>query len=105
MDDLFLVDIVQSLAYLSDDWGSIGFLHAMAFPQHLQQLPSCAVFNQEIHILLVLEVPVERSNVAVVEVELNAEFTGNLIHVLFLSYLFLRHDFHATQEACLFVLH
>lgn len=77
----------------------------MALPKHLQQLPSCAILDEEVDILLVLEISIEGCHISMVEVELNAELTCDLIHIFFLSNLFLRHDFHTTQEACFFVLY
>jgi hypothetical protein len=96
MDDLLLVDVVESFADLPDDWAGIGVLHPVRLPEQLQQLSASAVLNEQVYVLLVLEVAVERSHVSMVEEELNAQLSCDLIHVLLLPDLLLGHHLHAA---------
>jgi hypothetical protein len=105
VDNLLLVDVVQPLADFADDRTDLGILHAVAFPQHAEQLPPRAVLDQQVDVLLVAEVPVEGSDVAVRQEEVDAQLAGDLILVFLLFYLLLRHYLQTTEEACLFVLY
>ena len=89
MDDLLLMDVVQSLAYFSDDWAYVLFLHSPGLPEFLEKLAICAELYQEIDVLGVLEVAIERSYVSVLKVELNAELPGDLAFILLGFYLLL----------------
>lgn len=64
MYDLFLVDVVESLADLANDWAGLCILEAVAFPHLLQQLSISAELNQQVNVILVLEIAVKRRNVA-----------------------------------------
>jgi hypothetical protein len=61
----------------------------MRLPQQLQQLPPCAELHQQIYVLLVLKIPVERSHVAVRQVELDGQLSRYLVCVLLLTDLLL----------------
>lgn len=65
MNNLFVVDVIEPLANLTDDGTAVSFFHSMSFSQHLEQLTSCCKFHQKVDVLLVSEVPVQRRNVAV----------------------------------------
>ena len=99
VDDLLLVDVVQSLTDLPDDRTAVGLLHPVGLPQGLQQLPPRRVLHKQVHVLLVREVPIEWRYVAVRQVELDAQLTGHLTLVLLLTDLLLAHNFHGAQEA------
>lgn len=58
MYDLLFVDVIQSLADLSNDGTGISLLHSVVLPEQLQQLPASAILNQQIHVLLILEVAI-----------------------------------------------
>ena len=61
----------------------------MVLSEQLQQLPASAILNQQIHIFLILKVAIEGCDVTMIEVELNAELSCNLIDVFFLADLLL----------------
>ena len=83
------MNVIESLADLSNDGTGVCLLHPVVLSEQLKQLPASAILNQQVHVLLILEVAIERCNVAMVEVELNAEFSCDLIHVLLLPDLLL----------------
>lgn len=89
MYDLLFVNVIQSLADLSNDGTGVCLLHSVVLSEQLQQLPASAILNQQINILLVLEVAIEGCDVTMIEVELNAELSCDLIDILFLADLLL----------------
>lgn len=89
MYDLLLVDVIQSFADLSNDRTCVCLLHPVILSEQLQQLPASAILNQQVHILFVLEVAIERGDITMIEVELNTELSCDLIHILFLADLLL----------------
>lgn len=105
MQDLFLVDIVQSLTDLTDNRAGFWILKAVAFPHLLQKLPISAELDQQINVILILEVAIKRRNVPMIEVKLYAELPCDLVHILLLPDLLLGHDFHGAKEASLLVNH
>lgn len=66
MYDKFLMDVVYSLADLPDDQTHFPLLHAVILTKQLQQLSSGTELHQQVYILLVREIPVQRRHVAVV---------------------------------------
>ncbi len=105
MYDLFLVDVVESLADLTNDWAGLWIFEAMTFPHLLQQLPVSTELNQQIDVILVLEVAIKRCNVPMVQIKLYAELSCYLIHILLFPDLLLGHDFHGAKETSLLVDH
>lgn len=103
MDDLLLMYIVQALTYFTDYRTGICLLHSMSLSQKLQKLTSSAIFYQKIDVFLVLEVPIQRGDVTMIEIELNAQLSRDLVHIFLLSNLLLRHHFHSAQKTCFFV--
>ena len=105
MDDLFFVDVVQSLADLADYRADLGLLHSSGFAEFLEELSVSAELDEKVDVFGVLEVAVEGSDVAVGQVELNGKLTGDLVVVLLGLYLLLFHHLHPAEETCQFVLH
>ena len=104
MYDLLFVNVVKSLTDLANDRTGVCFLHSVVLSEQLQQLPARAVLNQQVHVFLVLEETIKRCDVTVVEEELDAEFSCDLVDVLFFTDLLLRHYLHAAEETCFLVL-
>jgi len=104
MDDLLLMDVVQSFTNLSDDRTYVLFLHSSGFSEPFEELAIRAKLYQKVDVLGVLEVAIERSDVPVLEVELNAELPGDLILIFLGLYLLLGHRLHAAEETCQLVL-
>lgn len=77
----------------------------MAFSHLLQKLTISAELNQQIDVVLIFEIAVERSNVPMIEVKLYAKLSCYLVHILLFPDLLLGHDFHGTKEARLPVDH
>lgn len=46
MNDLFFVDVVQTLADLANDGADVGFLHSSGFAEFLEELPVCAELDE-----------------------------------------------------------
>lgn len=66
-------------------------------------MTSSAIFYQKIDVFLVLEVPIQRGDVTMIEIELYAQLSRDLVHIFFFSNLLLRHHFHSAQKTCFFV--
>lgn len=58
MQDLFLVDVVESFADLTDDRAGLRILEAMTFPHLLQKLSISTKLDKQIHVVLIFEVAV-----------------------------------------------
>ena len=89
MNDLFFVNIVNSLANLFDDRTYILLFHSTDFFQDFEEVAVWAEFHEEIDIGLVFKVAIQGCYVPVGKVELDAKFTSNLSFVLLLFYLLL----------------
>ena len=72
MDDFLFVNIVQPLAYLSNDRTDISLFHSPVLSQLLKELPICTKLNKQINILFILKVTIEGSNVSMAQIELDA---------------------------------
>lgn len=59
------MDVVDALDNLFDDSADFRLFHSPVLSEHLQKLAPGAVFYQKIHVQLILEVPVEWSDVSV----------------------------------------
>lgn len=105
MNDLFLMDVIESFANFSDDRAAICLFHSMGFPEGLKQLSASCELHKEVNIFLIGKIAVEGRNIPVGKVELNAEFSCYLILVFLFLNLFLMHDFHGTEKTCVFVNH
>jgi hypothetical protein len=87
------VDVVQTFANLSDNRTDFRVLHPVVFTKQTQQLAICAVLYQQIDILLIGKITVERGEVAMGKIKVNAQLSSYLILILLLSNLFLGHHF------------
>jgi hypothetical protein len=72
MDDFLFVNIVQPLAYLSNDRTDICLFHSPVLSQLLKELPICAKLNKQINIFFILKVTIEGSNLSMAQIELDA---------------------------------
>lgn len=95
------MNVVDTLAYLPHDNSHILLIHPSFTPKFLQQLPSRTELNQQIYIFLVLEIPIQASNIPVLEIKLYAELSSNLANIVFLPDLLLLHDLEPTDPASL----
>lgn len=104
MDDLLFMYIVKPLAYLTHNRAYISFVHSSIFSQHFKELTISTKFNKQIYIFFILKVPVKRSNVAVVQKELNTQLSSYLILIFLKFDLAFIHHFHSTNKTSLLVL-
>lgn len=81
MYDLLSVDVIKAFTDLSDDRTDVWLFHSAVFTDHFEKLSISTELNEEVDVLLVLEVPVERTDIPVVEVELDAQLASDLVFV------------------------
>lgn len=103
MNNKFLVYIINPLTNLPDNPRNIFLIHPPLSPQLLQKLPSSTELDQQINIFLIFEISIQTSNISMLEVKLDAQFSGDLASVVLLLYLLFLHCFYAAEPTGLFV--
>ena len=98
------MNVVNSFNDLPDDSAHLRLLHSPVLPQHFEQLPSCTRLDQQVNILFVLEISIQRRNISVSQIKLNAQLSGNLALIFLVSDLLFLHYLHSTQKSSLFML-
>ena len=104
VNNQLLMNVVNSFNDLPDDSAHLRLLHSPVLPQHFEQLPSCTILDQQVNILFVLEISIQRRNISVSQIKLNAQLSGNLALIFLVSDLLFLHYLHSTQKSSLFML-
>lgn len=96
MNDQLLMNVIDPLNDLPDYSTHLGFLHSPVLSQHLQQLSTCAILNEQVNVLFVLEVPVKWSDVSMGQIKLNAQLSSDLALILLVPNLLFLHNLHTA---------
>ena len=103
MDDRFLVEVFEALSNLLHDLNGL-LLGQLPLLLDLLERAVRQQLHDEVEMVLVVKVAVERSAVAVVEKALQLYLPCDVLLHLQLSYLFLRHLLYHANEAELLLL-
>ena len=103
MDDGFLVEVLEALSNLLHDLNGL-LLGQLPLLLDLLERSVRQQLHDEVEMVLVVKVAVERSAVAVVEIALQLYLPCDVLLHLQLSDLFLRHLLYHANEAELFLL-
>ncbi len=92
------MNLVDSLANLFHEKGDFGLGKARVLFQVMVQLSTCAHFQDDVNVLIIIKVAVHLDDVGVVEVHLDLEFSDELLGDLLFHQKFFLDDFQRANE-------